>query len=301
MKKKTLSILLASLLLVSFAGCGSADEGAAAPSTETEAVLEAVIEPEETETETEPETETERGIETPPAGKGLNAMTGEFIDPDLAEQPPFALMVPCDKVCYPHYGVSTADVIYEASCRGDHGFPRTMYIWQDYSGMKQMGNTRSARTYYAVWSKEYDALFAHYGQSPFANPTLATMDDMDALGIDVGANTSPYLDSIMFFRSSAASPHNAYTYSEGIEKAIEKYGYRTHRNAGYEAHNRFAWEGETVELTEGYPATHVEPGYTTVSARFEYNEDDGLVEVFYLKNAEATIASFSAAPETWTF
>ena len=32
-----------------------------------------------------------------------------------------------------------------------------------------------------------------------------------------------------------------------------------------------------------------------------YNEDDGLVEVFYLKNAEATIASFTAPAETWNF
>ncbi len=32
-----------------------------------------------------------------------------------------------------------------------------------------------------------------------------------------------------------------------------------------------------------------------------YNEDDGLVEVLSLKNAEATIASFTGAPETWTF
>ena len=37
------------------------------------------------------------------------------------------------------------------------------------------------------------------------------------------------------------------------------------------------------------------------SLRGMYNEDDGLVEVFYLKNAEATIASFSGAPETWKF
>ncbi|MBQ8971565.1 MAG: pyridoxamine 5'-phosphate oxidase family protein [Clostridia bacterium] len=32
-----------------------------------------------------------------------------------------------------------------------------------------------------------------------------------------------------------------------------------------------------------------------------YNEDDGIVEVLYLKNAAATIASFSEAPESWTF
>ena len=32
-----------------------------------------------------------------------------------------------------------------------------------------------------------------------------------------------------------------------------------------------------------------------------YNEDDGIVEVMYLKNAEAAICSFTDAPETWTF
>ena len=32
-----------------------------------------------------------------------------------------------------------------------------------------------------------------------------------------------------------------------------------------------------------------------------YNEDDGIVEVLYLKNATATICSFTDAPQTWTF
>ena len=32
-----------------------------------------------------------------------------------------------------------------------------------------------------------------------------------------------------------------------------------------------------------------------------YNEDDGIMEVLYLKNAEASICSFTDAPETWTF
>ena len=32
-----------------------------------------------------------------------------------------------------------------------------------------------------------------------------------------------------------------------------------------------------------------------------YNADDGIMEVLYLKNAEASICSFTDAPETWTF
>lgn len=32
-----------------------------------------------------------------------------------------------------------------------------------------------------------------------------------------------------------------------------------------------------------------------------YSADDGIMEVLYLKNAEASICSFTDAPETWTF
>lgn len=35
--------------------------------------------------------------------------------------------------------------------------------------------------------------------------------------------------------------------------------------------------------------------------RSMYNEDDGNTEVWYLANATATISSFTAAPETFTF
>ena len=279
MKKRILVLALASVFVATaFAGCGKKQEEPKPEATES-AALEAVIEEEpeaEEETELIPE-DGDRGIEPAPAGMGLNPMTGEFVDAELAAQRPFALTIPCDKSCYPHYGVSSADVIYEASCRGDHGFPRTLYIWLDYSGMSRIGNTRSARTYHAVWAKEYDALFGHYGQSPFANPTLATMDDMNALQVDTGGIVFPALDSLMYFRSSDhESPHNAYCSSEGIQKAIDKYDYRTVRNAGYEAHNRFAWTGETVELTDGIDAKTVVPGFDTISARFEYNPDDGL-------------------------
>ena len=35
--------------------------------------------------------------------------------------------------------------------------------------------------------------------------------------------------------------------------------------------------------------------------RAMYDENDGNTQVLYLKNAVATLSSFTAAPETWTF
>lgn len=37
------------------------------------------------------------------------------------------------------------------------------------------------------------------------------------------------------------------------------------------------------------------------SLRGMYSEDDGIVEVLYLKNAETSICSFTDAPEVWSF
>ncbi len=37
------------------------------------------------------------------------------------------------------------------------------------------------------------------------------------------------------------------------------------------------------------------------SLRNLYSEDDGVMEVFYLKDAVATVCSFTEAPETWRF
>ena len=37
------------------------------------------------------------------------------------------------------------------------------------------------------------------------------------------------------------------------------------------------------------------------SLRSMYSEDDGIMEVLFLKNAEATVCSFTKPPESWTF
>ena len=37
------------------------------------------------------------------------------------------------------------------------------------------------------------------------------------------------------------------------------------------------------------------------SLRSMYNEDDGIVEVMYLRKAETAICSFTDAPEIWSF
>lgn len=284
MKKRLLAGMLVAAVLFSAVGCGDQAE----LPKETEETLSAVIEempPEdstdtgETEAATEPEEEA-------PDGMARNKLTGEWIDEALASERPLGVMIENTAASQPHYGISNADIVYEAPVEGK--VTRYMALFQDYSGMNRIGNVRSARTYYAAWAKEYDALFAHYGQSLFANPILATMDDMNALDVYLGegAIQMPALDSVMFFRASdKESPHNAYTYSEGIENAIQKYDYRTGLADGYEEHFRFAKDSPEL-LPEGQDAVVVSPGYASDKAYFVYDEDTGAYERYAFGKAE---------------
>ena len=49
---------------------------------------------------------------------------------------------------------------------------RYMAIFEDYDDIERIGSVRSCRTYYTYFAREYDAIYAHYGQSTFAVPYL---------------------------------------------------------------------------------------------------------------------------------
>ena len=128
--KKRLSIVLCMTLMATslLAGCKKKEE---APEP-TEAVSEA-----------EPETETETGKD----GMARSYLTGEWIDKDLAKKKPVAIMIGNTNDALPQYGLSQADVLYEAPAEG--GITRLMPIFQDYSGLDKIGSVRSCRHYYA--------------------------------------------------------------------------------------------------------------------------------------------------------
>lgn len=66
----------------------------------------------------------------------------------------------------PQWGLSFADIIYEAVAEG--GISRFLAIYHSYLPDK-VGPVRSARRYYVDWAKEYDAWYAHWGGASTAN------------------------------------------------------------------------------------------------------------------------------------
>jgi hypothetical protein len=196
-------------------------------------------------------------------------LTGEMVKSAIGNRRPVAVMMSNDKEALPQYGINRAGVVYEAPAEG--GMNRYMAIMENYDDLDRIGSVRSCRTYYTYFAREFNAIYAHYGQSTFAKPYLANVDNIN--GLD-GIGT------VAYFRSKdRKSPHNAYTSGERLNKSILQLGYSESYDPSYRGHYRFAKEGRKVTL-EGVngvsDAYKVYPGYVLNKPWFEYHEEDGL-------------------------
>lgn len=196
-------------------------------------------------------------------------LTGELVNSTIGNRRPVAVMMSNDKAALPQYGINRAGVVYEAPAEG--GMNRYMAIIENYDDLKRIGSVRSCRTYYTYFAREFDAIYAHYGQSTFAKPYLANVDHINGLEA---------IGTVAYFRTKdRKAPHNAYTSGERLNKAIRQLGYSENYDSAYRGHYRFAKEDHKVTL-EGAKdvkeAYKVSPGYVLNKPWFEYHEDDGL-------------------------
>ncbi len=200
-------------------------------------------------------------------GQVRSYLTGEFVDATYGRQRPVAIMIENTKACLPQYGISNAGVIYECVVEG--GITRMMAIFDDYSGLDQIGNIRSSRPYYVYFASEYDAIYMHAGGNPAAFELIdaGLVDNLNALTLEGTKGKSAA------FRTGT-SEHTLYTNSDGIDIGIEKLGYDTSLPSDYEPHFQFAEDGNDLE--DGEDCEAVQLYYYTNSPYWIYNEDDGL-------------------------
>ncbi|MCI8661264.1 MAG: DUF3048 domain-containing protein [Lachnospiraceae bacterium] len=267
-------LLLAFLILCVLSGCSKKAVSEQVIATEPAIIIESETDPIIIETETEvEETEARLQILEPwdrQAKDGMvrSYLTGEMVPEDKGNRRPLAIMMSNDKASLPQYGINRAGIVYEAPVEGDMN--RYMAIIEDYDDLERIGSVRSCRTYYTYFAREFDAIYAHFGQSTFAKPYLKNVDNIN--GIEG-------IGSMAYFRSrDKKSPHNAYASYTGIQNAVEKLGYAQEYDTAYQGHYYFS-QGEIQSCLEGdgiLNASKVTPGYPMNRPWFEYHEEDGL-------------------------
>ncbi|MBD5542955.1 MAG: DUF3048 domain-containing protein [Lachnospiraceae bacterium] len=205
-------------------------------------------------------------------GQVRSFLTGKWVDAKIGERRPVAVMLSNIEEANPMSGVSKADVVFEAPVEGE--ITRLMGIFEDYDDLEKIGSVRSCREYFLFWALEFDAVYAHYGQSSYAVEYLERdyVDNLSGLGS---------IGSTVFYRTDdRPSPHNAYASAKGIQEGIKKLKYRTDYRDSYSGKFKFAKDGEIISLTgadgQTGKATYIAPGYYINKPWFEYNEEDRL-------------------------
>lgn len=246
------------------------------PLDEPTVSIEVTQESDEADTSSESEAEEEEEVDDripPKEGMVRSKLTNEWVDEDVANTRPIAVMTPNEKNAVPHYNLSKASVIYETLVEGN--MTRMLALYEDWEDLERIGNVRSLRTYYAYWSFEWDSILVHFGGPYYINELLAQSTTQN-----INGNTSE--DG--FFRSTDRKrPHNAYAIGEDLKARAKKLGYSlTYRGLADEEHFQFTNKSEPNTLeqysTSARNATHIDLSecFPTTRPTFDYNEEDGL-------------------------
>ena len=129
---------------------------------------------------------------------------------------PIAVMIDNNVGFSSQVGLQDAFVTYEAIVEG--GLTRMMAIFKD-TNTSLIGPVRSSRHYFLDYALEYDALYAHYGWSTFAENDIKSLRVNNINGL--------YVDSAYWRDRKIAAPHNVFTNIETLYKSAENLGYQT--------------------------------------------------------------------------
>lgn len=198
-------------------------------------------------------------------GKVQSNVNGEWVDPEVNERKPVAIMINNIGEAMPQSGIGNADVIYEMIVEG--GITRLEAVFTDYSGLTKIGPVRSARQYYVRNAEQLDAFFVHCGTSILADTELARgkVVNLDAMGA-VG-NYMTYRDN------SRVAPHNLYTSEEGLNDALDYIDADLNHRDGFSP--MFIFNTENQDLEGGQTANKITTAYSNYRAPyFEYNSED---------------------------
>ncbi len=133
-----------------------------------------------------------------------------------SHQRPIAVMIDNNVGNQQHIGLQEAYLSYEAIVEG--GLSRIMAVYKD-QDVKVIGPVRSARHYFLDYALENDALYAHFGWSPYAE------NDIKSLGVN--NINGLYVDFPYWRDKTVAAPHNVFTSIEKLYHSATDLKYQT--------------------------------------------------------------------------
>lgn len=142
----------------------------------------------------------------------------QIVNEDSNERP-IAIMIDNNVGNDNHAGLQSSYINYEIIVEG--GLTRIMALYKD-KDVELIGPIRSSRHYFLDYALEHDAIYAHFGWSPYAER------DITSLKVD---NINGLTEDEPFWRDNTiAAPHNVFTSINKLLNTSTKKNYRTTTN-----------------------------------------------------------------------
>lgn len=144
----------------------------------------------------------------------LGPITGT--DCSNANNRPIAVMISSDPEARPLSAIGQADIVFEMPVT-PNGVTRMMSVFQC-EQPKEFGSVRSSRLDFVPLALGLNVIYAHFGgeHTVLAELNSGIMDNIDGLKFD---------GTIYYRKTNIPRPHNAFTSTSLIEKAIQQLGY----------------------------------------------------------------------------
>lgn len=166
---------------------------------------------------------------------------------------PYAVMIDNVSGARPQSGLQSAYMVYEITVEA--GLTRLMALFKD-ADLSMIGPVRSSRHYFLDYAMENDAIYVHHGWSPQAQEDIKSLSINNLNGL--------YNPSNMFWRESTKkSPHNSFTNTAKIAKAVLAKKYRTTSN-NYQV---LSYSATTLDLS----TTNYESSKSATSVSIKYS------------------------------
>lgn len=202
-----------------------------------------------------------------------SALTGLPVEDEEAQsRRPVAVMINNIKKALPQYGISKAGIVFEALAEG--GITRLLAVFDDISGISQIGTIRSARPYYLDFAQSVDAVYVHIGGSPEAYSQIKSRG-MDSYDLIEGRYNAMYWRDKDRIRQSGYE-HSVFTSGDRIMERIEADGVRMTRGSSYGNAFNFSDDAE-YEGTDATKITAVFSSYKT--GTYTYDKSNGLYRI----------------------
>lgn len=230
------------------------------------------------------ETETNDDI-APEEGMVRSTLTNEWIDGELEDQRPIAVMYPINKVALPQYGMDQVDIFYE--CLEEGKMSRQLGIIKDWKNLDQIGNVRSIRDYFVYWALEWDSIIVHFGGPEIYVTDILLRADVDNINGTGSAKMGSDYGAYFRVPEGSRSEHTAFTSGSKLLDAVDKAGFSLEYRTNYHQPDHFTFTSKnspnTLEDMEGVKdATTIDMTncFPVTKSSLTYNAEEGVYEKF---------------------